>query len=208
MTNLDTVSPNYKLYNLLSNDEIIQELASSITYNPKLDESIIILHCPAITQTGLLYLKETYQLQQLIDICGVDFPKREHRFEIVYQLLSLTENWRLCLKVMAKDQVPTVSNIYLAAGWYEREIWDLYGINFDGHKDMRRLLTDYGFEGHPLRKDFPLFGEVEVRYDEKLATVIQEPVSLTEAHLTQDYRDFDFRSPWQGRLPGDEKAKD
>lgn len=146
--------------------------------------------------------------QVLIDICGVDFPERSPRFDVVYNLLSLKHNLRLKVKVSLDedDQVPTVSEIFPAAGWYEREVWDLYGIFFTDHPDLRRILTDYGFDGHPLRKDFPLTGHVEVRYDDEQRRVVYEPVKLT-----QEFRNFDFLSPWEGvtaNLPGDEKAGD
>ena len=190
----------------MSSDETVRALMSSLEYNEKLDENIMLLKSADFIQSTMIFLKERYQFQQLIDLCGVDFPDRSSRFEVVYQLLSITKNWRICLRVITNQDVLTVSDIYKSAGWYEREAWDLYGINFIGHPDLRRILTDYGFEGHPLRKDFPLFGNVEVRYDEKLARIIQEPVSLTANNLTQEYRNFDFRSPWHGRLPGDEKA--
>jgi NADH-quinone oxidoreductase subunit C len=142
----------------------------------------------------------------LIDICGVDFPDRDPRFEVVYQLLSLAQNQRLRVKVETDEDtpVPSVTGIFSSAGWFEREIWDLFGISFSGHPDLRRILTDYGFEGHPLRKDFPLTGYVEVRYNDEQKRVVYEPVKLT-----QEFRSFDFLSPWEGMqqlLPGDEKA--
>ena len=143
----------------------------------------------------------------LIDICGVDYPARPQRFDVVYHLLSMTLNHRLRVKLMADDvtPVPSVIEVYLAANWYEREAYDMYGILFSGHPDLRRLLTDYGFQGHPLRKDFPLTGYVEVRYDDEAKRVVYEPVKLA-----QDFRQFDFESPWEGNgpviLPGDEKA--
>ncbi|MBL6935116.1 MAG: NADH-quinone oxidoreductase subunit C [Alphaproteobacteria bacterium] len=143
----------------------------------------------------------------LIDICGVDFPDRDPRFEVVYQLLSPTQNQRLMVKVNANADtpVPSATGIFSAAGWFEREVWDMFGISFSDHPDLRRILTDYGFEGHPLRKDFPLTGYVEVRYDDEQKRVVYEPVKLT-----QEFRSFDFLSPWEGvqeLLPGDEKAE-
>lgn len=143
----------------------------------------------------------------LIDICGVDWPEREERFDVVYNLLSLTHNQRIRLKVRTDERqpVPSAVNVFKTAGWYEREAWDMYGIMFSGHADLRRLLTDYGFEGHPLRKDFPLTGHVELRYDDEQKRVVYEPVKLT-----QEFRTFDFLSPWEGAeyiLPGDEKAE-
>lgn len=144
--------------------------------------------------------------KQCMDICGVDFPDREKRFEIVYNLLSMKHNLRLRLKVETDDEmpVPSVTGVWPAAGWWERETWDLYGVFFSDHPDLRRILTDYGFEGHPLRKDFPLTGFVEPRYDAEQRRVVYEPV-----RLTQEFRTFDFLSPWEGMtqdLPGDEKA--
>jgi NADH-quinone oxidoreductase subunit C len=142
----------------------------------------------------------------LIDICGVDYPGRDRRFDVVYHLLSLHLNHRIRLKVEtdADTPVPSAIGVFPAANWYEREAFDLYGILFSGHPDLRRILTDYGFQGHPLRKDFPLTGFVEVRYSEEQKRVVYEPVKLT-----QEFRNFDFLSPWEGSeysLPGDEKA--
>jgi NADH-quinone oxidoreductase subunit C len=144
----------------------------------------------------------------LVDICGVDWPKREKRFEIVYHLLSPSQNLRIRLKLVAgeTEAVPSLSDIFPVADWFEREVYDLYGVFFEGHPDLRRILTDYGFEGHPLRKDFPLTGYVEVHYDDQQRRVVYDKV-----HLPQEYRDFDFLSPWEGTeylLPGDEKAKE
>ena len=144
--------------------------------------------------------------RQLVDLCGVDYPEREKRFDVVYNLLSLRHNQRIRAKVQTDEftPVPSVSSIFSCANWFEREAWDLFGILFSDHPDLRRILTDYGFEGHPLRKDFPLTGFVECRYDEVEKRVVYEPVKLT-----QDFRKFDFMSPWEGApyiLPGDEKA--
>ena len=143
----------------------------------------------------------------MVDICGVDWPQREKRFDVVYHLLSPRLNLRIRIKVAtAEDQpVPSATSVYLGADWFEREAWDMYGIMFTDHPDLRRILTDYGFEGHPLRKDFPLTGFVEVHYDEVLKQVVYEPVALR-----QEFRNFDFLSPWEGTeyvLPGDEKSK-
>jgi NADH-quinone oxidoreductase subunit C len=131
----------------------------------------------------------------LIDIAGVDWPERPNRFDVVYSLLSLSHNQRIRVKVQASEGVPVPSacGVFSAAGWYEREAWDLYGVLFSGHPDLRRILTDYGFDGHPLRKDFPLTGHVEVRYDDEKKRVVYEPVNLT-----QEFRSFDFMSPWEG----------
>ena len=145
----------------------------------------------------LVFLRDDVncQFKQLMDICGVDYPERPQRFEVVYNLLSLVHNNRVTVKVMLDDNssIPSVSKIFSSADWWEREIWDLFGIFFSGHPDLRRILTDYGFDGHPLRKDFPLTGYVEVRYDDAQKRVVYEPVKLT-----QEYRDFDFLSPWEG----------
>ncbi|MFQ5953877.1 MAG: NADH-quinone oxidoreductase subunit C [Kiloniellales bacterium] len=142
----------------------------------------------------------------LVDLCGVDYPEREERFEVVYNLLSVAQNQRIRVKLSTDEEspVPSVTGVFRTAGWFEREAWDLYGITFSDHPDLRRLLTDYGFEGHPMRKDFPLTGYVEVRYDEEQKRVVYEPVKLP-----QEFRSFDFSSPWEGMprmLPGDEKA--
>jgi NADH-quinone oxidoreductase subunit C len=149
---------------------------------------------------------ERCQFQQLCDVCGADWPDREKRFEVVYNLLSLKLNQRVRVKVATDEltPVPSATALYSSAGWFERETYDLYGIWFSDHPDLRRILTDYGFEGHPMRKDFPLTGFVEVRWDEVQKRVVYEPV-----RLTQEFRNFDFLSPWEGArhvLPGDEKA--
>jgi NADH-quinone oxidoreductase subunit C len=143
----------------------------------------------------------------LIDICGVDYPDREERLEVVYNLLGLKHNQRVRVKLTTTedDPVPSVAGLFKTANWFERETWDLYGVFFSDHPDLRRLLTDYGFEGHPMRKDFPLTGYVEVRYDDEQKRVVYEPVKLS-----QEFRNFDFLSPWEGmlrQLPGDEKAE-
>lgn len=142
-----------------------------------------------------------------IDICGADYPEREKRFDVVYHLLSPYKNQRIRVKVRTDEEtpVPSVISVFPAADWYERETFDLYGVLFSGHPDLRRILTDYGFSGHPLRKDFPLTGHVEVRYDDEQKRVVYEPVKLV-----QEFRKFDYLSPWEGTdyvLPGDEKAK-
>ncbi|WP_395943528.1 NADH-quinone oxidoreductase subunit C [Brevundimonas sp.] len=157
----------------------------------------------------LTALRDQFEFQQCLDVCGADYPDREERFEVVYHLLSMTKNARVRVKVVTDEvqPVPTAVEVYPSAGWFEREAYDMYGMIFAGHPDMRRLLTDYGFEGHPLRKDFPMTGYVEVRYDEEQKRVVYEPVKLT-----QEFRTFDFLSPWEGAeypapvLPGDEKA--
>lgn len=155
----------------------------------------------------LRMLRDEHEFQQLMEIAGVDFPSRAERFEVVYMLLSVTKNSRVLVKVTAAEDtpVPTVTTIWPNAAWLEREVFDLYGVVFDGNLDLRRILTDYGFEGHPFRKDFPLTGYVELRYSEEEKRVVYEPVELP-----QDLRQFDFMSPWEGAeyvLPGDEKAE-
>ena len=147
------------------------------------------------------------QFISIIDVCGADYPSRAKRFDVVYHLLSPKQNVRIRLKVQADEEtlVPSLTGVFPGADWFERETYDLYGVLFSGHPDLRRILTDYGFEGHPLRKDFPLTGFVEVRYDDEAKRVIYEPVELK-----QEFRNFDFLSPWEGTdyvLPGDEKAK-
>ncbi len=157
----------------------------------------------------LTALRDRFGFQQLVDLCGVDYPDRAERFEVVYHLLSLTRNVRIRVKVATDEHqpVPSVITVYPNADWFEREAFDMYGMLFSDHPDLRRLLTDYGFQGHPLRKDFPMTGYVEVRYDEEQKRVVYEPVKLT-----QEFRQFDFQSPWEGAdypapvLPGDEKG--
>jgi NADH-quinone oxidoreductase subunit C len=156
----------------------------------------------------MAYLRDdpAFQCQQLIDLCGVDYPERPQRFDVVYHLLSMTKNHRFRVRIKTDEDapVPSICSVYPCADWFEREAFDMYGMMFSGHPDLRRILTDYGFTGHPLRKDFPMTGFVEVRYDEEQKRVIYEPVKLT-----QEFRRFDFLSPWEGAeyvLPGDEKA--
>ena len=153
-------------------------------------------------------LRDDHEYQQLMEIAGADYPDRAERFEVVYMLLSVTKNHRLLVKVRAAEDtpVPTVTTLWPNAGWLEREVFDMYGVIFDGNPDLRRILTDYGFEGHPFRKDFPLTGYVELRYSIEQERVVYEPVKLN-----QDLRQFDFLSPWEGAdyvLPGDEKAEE
>ena len=146
-----------------------------------------------------------FRCEQLMELCGVDWPERPQRFDVVYMLLSVSLNHRvrIVIRTDTETPVPSVHTVWPVATWFEREAWDLFGIAFDGQPDLRRILTDYGFNGHPLRKDFPLVGHVQVRYDEDRKQVVNEPVTLT-----QDFRNFDFLSPWEGMvtLPGDEKA--
>jgi len=158
-------------------------------------------------ESVLRTLRDEHDYQQLMEIAGVDYLGREERFEVVYMLLSVTKNHRVTVKLSANEDtpVPTVTTVWPNAGWLEREVFDLYGVLFDGNTDLRRILTDYGFEGHPFRKDFPLTGYTELRYSEDEKRVVYEPVKLA-----QDLRQFDFMSPWEGAeyvLPGDEKAE-
>lgn len=148
------------------------------------------------------------QFLTLLDVCGVDYPDDDERFEIVYHMLSMTHNNRIRVKLRTDEDTPvdSVTGLFNAANWWEREVWDMFGVAFNDHPDLRRILTDYGFEGHPLRKDFPLTGYIEVRYDDEQKRIVYEPVKLT-----QEFRTFDFLSPWEGvqrMLPGDEKAED
>lgn len=170
-----------------------------LTLNVKVDDILEVIS----------FLKRDPQCQfiSFIDISGADYPSRPQRFDVVYHLLSPHQNHRIRVKVQADEetQVPSITGIFSGADWFEREAYDLYGILFSGHPDLRRILTDYGFDGHPLRKDFPLTGFVEVRYDDAMKRVVYEPVELK-----QEFRNFDFLSPWEGGdyvLPGDEKAK-
>ncbi|EXS68282.1 NADH-quinone oxidoreductase subunit C, partial [Sphingobium sp. Ant17] len=169
------------------------------------DELTFIILRDALPQ-ALTLLRDQAEYQQLMEIAGVDYPDRPERFEVVYHLLSVTRNHRVRVKVSTDEDmpVPTVTHLWPVAGWLEREVFDMYGVVFDGNTDLRRILTDYGFKGHPQRKDFPLTGYVELRYSEEDKRVVYEPVKLA-----QDFRSFDFMSPWEGAeyiLPGDEKA--
>jgi NADH-quinone oxidoreductase subunit C len=171
-------------------------------------ELTIDVHAPRIVAV-LRFLRDDplCRFRQLIDICGVDYPQRTRRFDVVYHLLSPHNNTRIRIRteVGEDEQIASVRDVYPCADWFEREAFDMYGIVFTGHPDMRRILTDYGFEGYPLRKDFPLTGYSEVRYDDQQKRVVYEPVKLV-----QEFRNFDYLSPWEGAqyvLPGDEKAK-
>jgi len=190
---------------------IVANSAGAITgYAVAYRELTLTAQLPQIAG-ALTYLRDhpDYQFQQLIELAGVDYPQRERRFDIVYLLLSLTKNTRVRVKVQTDEDTPapTVTGVYPNADWYEREAFDMYGIFFEGHPDLRRILTDYGFHGHPLRKDFPMTGYVELRYDDELKRVVYEPVKAVE------WRSWDFLSPWEGAErgfaalpPGDEKA--
>jgi NADH-quinone oxidoreductase subunit C len=181
--------------NLLSSLDAVGEVALTVDRASLVETMIALRDTP-----GLEY-------QQLMEIAGVDYPERSDRFEVVYCLLSLTRNHRIRVHVQTDEEkpVPSVTGIWPVAGWLEREVYDMYGVLFSGNADLRRILTDYGFRGHPQRKDFPLTGYVELRYSEEAKRVVYEPVQLA-----QDFRSFDFMSPWEGAeyiLPGDEKAK-
>jgi NADH-quinone oxidoreductase subunit C len=198
-------------------DETLQDLAEYIvgkggdavvSTEIALGELMVTVDRDALLST-LKFLRDDAQchFNILMDVTAADYPERVERFDVVYNLLSLSHNQRIRIKVTTDEEspVPSAVSLFSAAGWFEREVWDMFGIFFDGHPDLRRMLTDYGFEGHPLRKDFPLTGYVEVRYDDEQKRVVYEPV-----RLTQDFRNFDFMSPWEGAeyiLPGDEKAE-
>ncbi|MEO1167265.1 MAG: NADH-quinone oxidoreductase subunit C [Pseudomonadota bacterium] len=198
---------------IASNDGVIDAvkaaLGDSFVYAEEaVHEISVTVKCEAL-ESALIALRDTegLQYQQLMEIAGVDYPERPERFEVCYHLLSLTRNHRIRVKVLTDEDtpVPSVTDIWPVAGWLEREVFDMYGVLFEGNPDLRRILTDYGFRGHPFRKDFPLTGYVEMRYSEEHKRVIYEPVELA-----QDFRTFDFMSPWEGAeyiLPGDEKAE-
>ena len=177
-----------------------------VSHKNHVDELTITVAREAIVDAART-LRDQFGYQQLMEIAGVDYPERAERFEVNYHFLSVTENHRVRLKLLTDEDtpVPSLTGLWPVAGWLEREVFDLYGVGFSGHPDLRRILTDYGFEGHPLRKDFPQTGYVELRYSEAEKRVVYEPVSLP-----QDFRTFDFLMPWEGpeyRLPGDEKAE-
>jgi len=170
------------------------------------DEVSITVNREAIVEVCRI-LRDDFEYQQLMEMAGVDYPGRPERFEVVYHLLSVTKNHRIRVRLLTDEHkpVPSVTGLWPVAGWLEREIFDMYGVLFAGNPDLRRILTDYGFRGHPQRKDFPLTGYVEMRYSEEQKRVVYEPVELA-----QDFRDFDFMSPWEGAeyiLPGDEKIE-
>lgn len=172
----------------------------------RLNESVLVVERGAVSEV-LRRLRDEHAFQQLMCISGADWPARPDRFEVAWELLSLTANRRIRVKTFAAEgeTVPSAVALWPVAGWFEREIWDLYGVPFEGNPDLRRILTDYGFEGHPFRKDFPLTGYTELRWSEEQKRVVQEPV-----RLAQEFRNFDFLSPWEGAryvLPGDEKAQ-
>ncbi len=198
-------------------DESLRDLADYIAENLEKDveqyefinDELVITAKNSSLEKVLQFLRDDRECEftTLIDICGVDYPNRKERFEVVYSLLSLRQNNRVRVKIAAAEDevIRSASTLFSSAVWFEREVWDMYGVPFAGNPDLRRILTDYGFEGHPQRKDFPLTGYVELRYDEEKKRVVYEPVKLT-----QDFRRFDYLSPWEGmtdvQLPGDEKA--
>lgn len=189
-------------------DHLRQLLGADLLDSQLVQEQIVIRVPVGSIQSVLISLRDDHNaaFNQLSDLTAVDYPERPERFEMVYQLLSMQNNMRMRILATADEgqAVPSITTVYGSANWAEREVWDMFGIFFAGHPDLRRLLTDYGFEGHPLRKDFPLTGHVEVRYDDTQRRVVNEPVSLV-----QEFRDFDFLSPWEGmqaQMPGDEKT--
>ena len=188
-------------------DALVAALGDMVVASKEEFGEIVITVARDRIEDALRELRDNHAYQQLVEMAGVDFPERAERFEVVYMLLSLTKNHRLMVKVNASEAtpVPTVTTLWPNAGWLEREVFDMYGVLFSGNPDLRRILTDYGFEGHPFRKDFPLTGYTELRYSEEEKRVVYEPVQLA-----QDLRQFDFLSPWEGPdyvLPGDEKSK-
>ena len=205
-TESDTADAGAPLQAMLDH---LRQLLGNALIDGRVTKDQIVIEVPVATVTDTLtsLRDDNYAaFNQLSDLTAVDYPERPERFEMVYQLLSMKNNMRMrVLAAVGEGQaVPSMTSVYSAANWAEREAWDMFGIFFAGHPDLRRLLTDYGFEGHPLRKDFPLTGHVEVRYDDTQRRVVNEPVSLV-----QEFRDFDFLSPWegmQGQIPGDEKA--
>lgn len=194
-----------------SNDGVLDVLSSSLgsmllASKEQHGEIVLTVKRESI-EDALKLLRDKHEYQQLMEMAGVDYPQRAERFEVVYMLMSLTRNHRIMVKVATDEDtpVPTATTLWPNAGWLEREVFDMYGVKFAGNNDLRRILTDYGFEGHPFRKDFPLTGYVELRYSEEEKRVVYEPVQLA-----QDLRQFDFLSPWEGSdyvLPGDEKAE-
>jgi NADH-quinone oxidoreductase subunit C len=187
---------------------IAEEQASVIESTQLLHEELTIALSPTALVEFVRFLRDDPQCGfiSIIDVCGVDYPERANRFDVIYHLLSPRQNLRIRLKVQTDERtpVPSITEVFPGADWFEREAYDLYGILFSSHPDLRRLLTDYGFDGHPLRKDFPVTGFVEVRYDDEQKRVVYDKVKLP-----QEFRSFDFLSPWEGTdyvLPGDEKA--
>ena len=191
-------------------DYIAGHLSEEIDGHKVAHDELMLLARPDSVLKVMRFLRDDSQclFKSLVDVCGADYPEREKRFDVVYNMLSVSHNERIRVKVAVGEgeAVPSVAPLFPTANWFERETWDLYGVFFTNHPDLRRILTDYGFEGHPLRKDFPLTGHVEVRYDDEQQRVVYEPV-----RLTQEFRSFDFLSPWEGmmrQLPDDEKAEE
>lgn len=195
---------------LIELSDYLTEVKADLIDRAEISFGELTVHTQADKIVELMtFLRDDAQCKfiSFIDCCGVDWPGRADRFDVVYHLLSPHQNSRIRVNLTTSEDaaVPSITGVFPGADWFEREAYDLYGILFSGHPDLRRLLTDYGFEGHPLRKDFPLTGFVEVRYDDEAKRVVYEPVELK-----QEFRDFDFLSPWEGTdyvLPGDEKAK-
>ena len=201
---VETVDPLLAL-----GEHIAGALGSAVLDHAIAYGELTILVDPARIVDVVTFLRDDPECRfiSFVDVCGADYPEREKRFDVVYHFLSPHKNQRVRVKVMADDvvPVPSITSVFRGAEWFEREAYDLYGVLFSGHPDLRRILTDYGFDGHPLRKDFPLTGFVEVRYDEERKRVVYEPVKLM-----QEFRSFDYLSPWEGTdyvLPGDEKAR-
>ncbi len=190
-------------------DYIMEKLAGSVVSYEFFNGELSLNAKRAEIKRILNFLRDDKEcsFRLLLDVCGADYPDRPERFDVIYNLLSMRHNHRARVKITTSEEqsIDSVTDIFSAAGWFEREVWDMYGVLFDGNIDLRRILTDYGFEGHPQRKDFPLTGYVELRYDDELKRVVYEPVKLT-----QDFRNFDALSPWEAitdmQLPGDEKA--
>jgi NADH-quinone oxidoreductase subunit C len=190
---------------------LVNEGAGLFTRSQTAYGDLTVTAQPPRIAEAIRLLRDQEGFEMLIDVTGVDYPDRERRFDVVYHLLSLTRNLRIRVKIETDEDsaVPSITKVFPNADWYERETFDMYGVFFDGHPDLRRILTDYGFHGHPLRKDFPMTGYVEVRYDDELKRVVYEPVKSVE------WRNWDFLSPWEGvergvapLLPGDEKSAD
>jgi NADH-quinone oxidoreductase subunit C len=206
---METATPNQTATALKELAGYIEAQLGSDVSEVAISNGELSLRCASNNLIKVLtFLRDDTQCQfkALMDLCGVDHPEREPRFDVVYNLLSISQNTRIRLKTATDENtpVPSATAVFHSANWWERETWDMYGIFFADHPDLRRILTDYGFEGHPMRKDFPLTGYVEVRYDDEQKRVVYEPVKLV-----QEFRNFDFLSPWEGAqslLPGDEKA--
>ncbi|MBO9588037.1 NADH-quinone oxidoreductase subunit C [Devosia sp.] len=207
---VETVEPVIEVHPLVAlGEHIVASLGEAVTgFETAFGDLTITANRDSIVDV-VTFLRDDTKCRfiSFVDVCGADYPAREFRFDVVYHFLSPHLNQRIRVKVQADEAtpVPSITGVFAGADWFERETYDLYGVLFSGHPDLRRILTDYGFDGHPLRKDFPLTGFVEVRYDEERRRVVYEPVALA-----QEFRSFDYLSPWEGTdyvLPGDEKAK-